>query len=75
MTPSPMREENHRVLSEIAASRTARPAMTSAMRTMPAAVPSSPAMRLMMSPASSGVTTPITDEATTSSRKQLRSRR
>ena len=54
MTPSPMRAENQRVPSEIAASRTARPAMTSAIWTMPPAVPCRPAIRLTMSPASSG---------------------
>src|SRR4051794_9953088 len=75
MTPSPMREENQRVAREMPASTTARPAMTSAMRTMSPAVPSSRAIRLTMSPASSGVTTPMTDEATTSSRKMTNSRR
>ena len=56
MTPSPMRAEYHRVPSEMAASTTARPAMNSAMRTMSPEVPSSEAIRLTMSPASSGVT-------------------
>ena len=75
MTPSPIREEYHRVASEMPASITASPAMNRAIRTMPPVVPSSRAMRLTMSPASRGVTTPITDEPTTSSRNQIRSRR
>jgi hypothetical protein len=75
MTPSPIREENQRWASELPASSTARPAMNSAIRTMSAAVPSSPAIRLMMSPASSGVITPMTAETTTSVRKNVSSRR
>ena len=57
------------------ASSTASPAMISAMRTIPPAVPVSPAIRLTMSPASSGVITPMIEDATTSSRKQISSRR
>ena len=40
MTPSPMRAEYQRVASEMPASTTASPAMNSAIRTMPPAVPS-----------------------------------
>ena len=75
MTPSPIREEYQRVAREMPASITASPAMKRAIRTMPPAVPSSRATRLMMSPASRGVTTPINEEPTTSSRNQIRSRR
>ena len=75
MTPSPIRAENQRVASEIPASTTASAAMNSAMRTMSAAVPSRPAIRLTIWPASSGVSTPMSDEPTTSSRNQVRSRR
>ncbi len=75
MTPSPIREEYQRWASELPASTTASPAMTSAIRTMSPAVPASPAIRLTMSPASSGVTTPITAESTTRARKKVSSRR
>ena len=75
MTPSPIRAENHRVASEIPASTTASAAMSSAMRTMSPAVPSRPAIRLTIRPASSGVSTPMSDEPTTSRRNQVRSRR
>src|SRR3954465_8136658 len=75
MTPSPMRAEYQRLTSENPASRTARPAMTRAILTIWPAVPSSREIRLTMSPASSGVITPMTDEATVSSRKNVSSRR
>ncbi len=75
MTPSPIRAEYQRVASEMPASTTARPAMSSAMRTTSLAVPSRLAMWLTIRPASSGVSTPMTDEPTTSSTNQVRSRR
>jgi hypothetical protein len=70
-----MRAENQRVASEMPASRTARPAMSSAMRTMSPVVPCRLAIRLTICPASSGVSTPMTDEPTTRSTNQVRSRR
>src|ERR671917_1569516 len=75
MTPSPIRAEYQRVPREMAASTTARPAMNRAIRTMSPAVPSRLAMRLTMSPASSGVMTRMTEEPTTSSTNQVSSRR
>jgi hypothetical protein len=75
MTPSPIRAEYQRVASEMPASSTASPAMNRAIRTMSPAVPSRLAIRLMMSPASSGVITPISEDPTTRARKKLSSRR
>src|SRR3954463_204584 len=69
-----MRAENQRVASDKPASKPASPAMISAMRTICPAEPDSREIRLMMSPASSGVITPITDEPTTSARKNVISR-
>jgi hypothetical protein len=70
-----MRAENQRIATENPASTTASPAMNRAMRMMSPAVPSRVAIRLTMSPASSGVTTPITEDAVTRSRNRVRSRR
>jgi hypothetical protein len=75
MTPSPIRAENQRVPREIPASTMASPAMISAISMMPPAVPCRPAIRLTMSPASSGVITPISDDPTTRARKNVSSRR
>jgi hypothetical protein len=75
MTPSPIREEYQRWASELPASTRASPAITSAIRTMSPAVPDSWAIRLMMLPASSGVSTPMRAESTTNARKQVSSRR
>ena len=75
MTPSPIRELYQRWASELPASTTASPAMTSAICTMSPAVPSRPAIRLTMLPASSGVSTPINADSTTRLRKKTSSRR
>ncbi len=70
--PSPMRAEYHRCTSDSSASSTARPAITSAIRTTWPAVPVGPVITLTTRPASTGVATPTTALATTASRKTTR---